>query len=987
MSNYLQDIRISNLEKSVKDIQIEISTHVGVPISSDLDMNHYSITNVQTLKLEDESKEDHTLSVNAEGALFVDGNSVLSNNLISGNLDMNGHDVTDLGSISFSDSANLTSIYDSVNTVNRLLYDNQQVVTYDGNNNNVLTLKDLHAENYNFTDGSSLQSIFTENTNDLKYNDDVVITDNNISQYIHSNIAGNLDMSSYQIEFGENNDATISYDSTENTLNINTSDETKTISINSQLNANNGIFLNTNNKRISGIDILDFSNGKNVSLDGANLQYDGQNIVTETSEGQIFTTDLILNNQGGIAWNYVNNESSNNMGYNASENQVECQGNYLFDDVLNVQGTTIARDLWIDGNPSQTIKFYDTGSLEGTLSYTNGLLLLDGNEISTSSSTSKKLITFDTSQSGLVGGDLRGTYTNWTAGSGQGDNYLFQYRATFNTKVPNDDSFVVKIQSLDENTDYLTLSGNSIKFSDGNSYGYRSVEITIVLGYNPSSAEGQYTWLGLEALRQGAQAGAELNVNVVYSSSEGGTLTYTSVQQCLFSDTSYNKDLQLSSSAEGITLTNLSTLETSIIPLKKSVLSNVQDDTHYQEILTKYNYGGYIDYEFICDDEDATSTQTGKIYYKNVAGTCTILNWNRESYNFSSTITYSVVSDNKIKFSITNNDNDEFNYKFTYEDHSRLRNVQAPTISYTSDISVTEGDEVNASVSITNPPQSQSYSISPSLENGLSINELTGAITGTANGVLAQTTFTVTLNGLYSTTLNISIASNSAPSLTTDQLSAHWSGTSYAGEYTWVDEINSYALSVINTSHVANKYVSRGFVTHELSIPSGLSLNNDPYTIVVCWRPTINVTTIGTMVYFNWSQAGPSNRNYRQSFWLHANGTSTEAYSGTVVGYGDVNSQASGIYSYKLNTWCVQFINWDGTNMKLASVYYDDNANLRIGHNGPLANSLPQDVPVTKVKVTALGGDIADIAYYEKSLSDADMLSNAQYLLGLTDAF
>ena len=135
-----------------------------------------------------------------------------------------------------------------------------------------------------------------------------------------------------------------------------------------------------------------------------------------------------------------------------------------------------------------------------------------------------------------------------------------------------------------------------------------------------------------------------------------------------------------------------------------------------------------------------------------------------------------------------------------------------PNVSYTSPSAYTVGTAISALNPVSTGGQVVSYSVSPALPSGLSLNTATGAITGTPTAITASATYSITaINGLGSTSASISITVNDiAPSALT------YIGSPFT--YTKGTAITTIAAPT-NAGGTPTSY------SVSPSLPAGLSLN------------------------------------------------------------------------------------------------------------------------------------------------------------------
>uniref|UniRef100_UPI00190035FE beta strand repeat-containing protein n=1 Tax=Prolixibacter bellariivorans TaxID=314319 RepID=UPI00190035FE len=161
-------------------------------------------------------------------------------------------------------------------------------------------------------------------------------------------------------------------------------------------------------------------------------------------------------------------------------------------------------------------------------------------------------------------------------------------------------------------------------------------------------------------------------------------------------------------------------------------------------------------------------------------------------------------------------------------------NDVAPSISYSSPQTYTRGTAI-ASLSPTSTGGAVvSYSVSPALPAGLSLNTTTGVISGTPTAITATATYTVTAtNTGGSATAQISITVNDvAPSISYSSPQTYTKGTAIA------------SLSPTSTGGMVDSY------SVSPALPAGLSLNTT--TGVISGTPTaITATTTYTVTATN----------------------------------------------------------------------------------------------------------------------------------------
>jgi hypothetical protein len=154
--------------------------------------------------------------------------------------------------------------------------------------------------------------------------------------------------------------------------------------------------------------------------------------------------------------------------------------------------------------------------------------------------------------------------------------------------------------------------------------------------------------------------------------------------------------------------------------------------------------------------------------------------------------------------------------------------VSCPTITFTNTTAsgATVGNPYNLDASVTGNTQAITYSVSPALPTGLSLNTSTGQITGIPTIQTASTTYTVTASqssGVCTTTQNYTFAVTCPFTFTPSTLPNTTVGTTYSQTITQTGLSGSVTWSV-----------SIG------SLPSGLSLNSSTGQI------TGNPTATGT---------------------------------------------------------------------------------------------------------------------------------------------
>jgi hypothetical protein len=167
-------------------------------------------------------------------------------------------------------------------------------------------------------------------------------------------------------------------------------------------------------------------------------------------------------------------------------------------------------------------------------------------------------------------------------------------------------------------------------------------------------------------------------------------------------------------------------------------------------------------------------------------------------------------------------------------------NPPAPNISYTSPDAYVVGTAITALSPTTNGIPVASYSVSPALPAGLTLNTSTGVITGTPTTVMAQATYTVTATNVTGTgTFPIVITVNPAKPIIS---------------YTTPDVyITNIAISTLNPNSTGGAVASYSV---NPALPAGLTL--DASTGVITGTPTTitaqatytvtatNVTSTGT---------------------------------------------------------------------------------------------------------------------------------------------
>ncbi|WGK94385.1 MULTISPECIES: putative Ig domain-containing protein [Flavobacterium] len=210
-----------------------------------------------------------------------------------------------------------------------------------------------------------------------------------------------------------------------------------------------------------------------------------------------------------------------------------------------------------------------------------------------------------------------------------------------------------------------------------------------------------------------------------------------------------------------------------------------------------------------------------------------------------------------------------------------------PNVSYTSPSAYTVGTAISALNPVSTGGQVVSYSVSPALPAGLSLNTATGAITGTPTAITASASYTITAtNGLGSFTTTLSVAVNDAvPVIRYVSPSAYTKGTA----------ITAIAAPT-NSGGTPTSYAVSP------ALPAGLSLNTatgaitgTPTAVTASATYTITATNTGgsttATINITVNDAAPTTLAYTGSPFTYTKGTAITAIAaptnggGTVVSY------------------------------------------------------------------------------------------------------
>jgi hypothetical protein len=251
-----------------------------------------------------------------------------------------------------------------------------------------------------------------------------------------------------------------------------------------------------------------------------------------------------------------------------------------------------------------------------------------------------------------------------------------------------------------------------------------------------------------------------------------------------------------------------------------------------------------------------------------------------------------VTAKNNYLVTATNNvGSTAFAVSITVNDVVTITGVAPANLSYTSPVVYVTGKSISALSPTVTGGAVSSYSVSPALPTGLSLNATTGIISGTPTAVTAAANYQVTAtNNIGSTAFAISITINDA-SITTGVAPAN---LTYATPVVYVTGTSIPALSpTVRGGAVSNYSVSP-------ALPAGLSL--DPATGIISGTPTA-VTAVASYLVTATNNLGstafavsitindaatttgiaPANLTYATPV-VYVTGTSIPALSPTVIG-------------------------------------------------------------------------------------------------------